>query len=201
MRMKQIIFVSGLMLSSSILLAQTMDGPQGEPAAGQIQLTPAQQRAAIQKHTQATLSEVYKLYPDAQAQIAKAAGYAVFQTGGVQLVLLGAGAGDGMAVSGKKTVYMKMVLAKAGLGFGFKETRQVFVFSTAKAFQQFINKGWTGSAEATVAAKADETGKAISGARHLGKGVYFYQFTETGLTAEATVVGSKYYQDAALNSK
>ncbi len=201
MRIKQVVVLSSLILVSSMLPAQTMEGTQGEPAAGQIQLTPAQQRAAIQKHSQATLSEVYKLYPDAQAQIAKAAGYAVFQTGGVQVFLLGAGAGDGMAVSGKKTIYMKMVLAKAGLGFGFKETRQVFVFSTAKAFQQFINKGWTGSAEATLAAKADETGKAISGARHLGKGVYFYQFTETGLTAEATVVGSKYYQDAALNSK
>ncbi|MBM5574683.1 hypothetical protein [Deefgea sp. CFH1-16] len=48
--MKQIILVSGLMRASPVLLAPAMAGPQGESAAGQFSLAPAQQRATIQKH-------------------------------------------------------------------------------------------------------------------------------------------------------
>jgi hypothetical protein len=64
-----------------------------------------------------------------------------------------------------------------------------------------VNKGWTGTAEAAAAAKTENKGKAISGAKYLGKGVYLYELTDAGLVAEVTVVGSKYYKDAKLNKK
>ncbi|WP_051534644.1 lipid-binding SYLF domain-containing protein [Deefgea rivuli] len=200
MRTKLIVSAFAFILAASpFALAQ--EGPKGQSTTNQVKETPEQQRAAIQKHVQETLSKIYQLNPEAKEHIAKAPGYAVFKTGGVQVLLLGAGAGDGLAISGDKQTYMKMVQGKAGLGVGVKDTRQVFVFSTQAAYEQFVNKGWTGTAEAAAAAKTDTKGKAISGAKYLGKGVYLYELTDAGLVAEATVVGSKYYKDAKLNKK
>ena len=38
---------------------------------------------------------------------------------------------------------MKMVSAGAGLGVGVKDFRVIFVFETDKAFNQFLNSGWS----------------------------------------------------------
>ncbi|WP_373974823.1 YSC84-related protein [Chitinibacter sp. SCUT-21] len=167
----------------------------------QQQKTPTQRRADIDKNIQQSLAMVYKKYPDAKAQIAKAAGYAVFKTGGFTAVFLGAGGGEGVAVSKGKKTYMTMIQGKVGLGLGAKETREVLVFTEKSAFDSFVNSGWTADANATAAAKASDKGVGITGAKQVAKGVYVYQFTENGLVAEATVAGSKYSVDKELNTK
>jgi hypothetical protein len=51
------------------------------------------------------LAQVYQKFPKAKEQIAQAAGYAVFRTGGFTAVFLGAGGGEGAAVAkGKKPI-------------------------------------------------------------------------------------------------
>jgi hypothetical protein len=39
----------------------------------------------------------------------------------------------------------------------------------------------------------------FSGAVSVAPGVYLYQFTSTGLAAELTIIGTKYFKDNQLN--
>jgi hypothetical protein len=59
---------------------------------------------------------------------------------------------------------MKMVSAGGGLSIGVKDYRVIFVFENDKALDQFLNSGWSGSAQADAAAKAGTKGDAYSGA-------------------------------------
>ena len=86
-----------------------------------------------------TLQDLYKLQPAAQAAIQKAAGYAVFNNMGVNLLLLSTARGAGIAVDSKtkQETFMKMISAGVGLGMGAKDYRVVFVFEDEKALGQF----------------------------------------------------------------
>ncbi|HSC79240.1 MAG TPA: YSC84-related protein [Chitinolyticbacter sp.] len=200
------------LLASSVLLVgiqayadnvapETATGASKEPQAqSQPKKSPAERRAGIRKMAQESLNEIYAKHPKAKDDIAKAAGYAVFNTGSVQVVFLGAGGGEGVAVSGGKETFMSVVQAKAGLGLGAKNTRLVLVFTDAAAYKKFITQGWTLEGQGTAAAKAGDSGGDVSGAALVSKGVYAYQFTENGLTAEVTVAGGKYSVNKELNS-
>jgi lipid-binding SYLF domain-containing protein len=198
MRLRSTIFAITALLALPVL-ADSAVKPGSTSSAEQ--KTPAERRAAIDKATQETLSKVYKKFPKAKSQIAKASAYAVFRTGGFQAVFVGAGGGDGVAVEGGKRTYMDMVQGKLGLGLGAKEMREVWVFTSKEAYTQFVTSGWSASGEAGAAAKAGKAGAQIAGAKHLSKDVYVYQFTENGLTAEATVNGAKYMVNDDLNKK
>ncbi len=96
---------------------------------------------------------------------------------------------------------MKMVSAGAGLGVGVKDYRVIFAFATSKAFTEFLNSGWSGSAQTDAAAKAGKTGAAYSGAVEVAPGVWVYQITKNGLALQLTLQGTKYYKDDDLNKK
>ncbi|GHD67690.1 lipid-binding SYLF domain-containing protein [Jeongeupia chitinilytica] len=164
--------------------------------------SPAAQRAKIRELANDTLAQIYKAHPEAEATIAKSAGYAVFDTGGAMILFAGAGGGSGVAVSlpSKHETFMGVAQAKAGLGLGIKNSRLVLVFTSPKAFNKFVTSGWAFSGDATAAAKANDKGLGLTGASMIAKDVFAYQFTENGLTAEATVAGSKYYVDKKLNA-
>lgn len=179
---------------------ETSNGAQHNvQSAEQAKKSPSERRAGIRKMAQESLNEIYAKHPKAKDDIAKAAGYAVFNTGSVQVVFLGAGGGEGVAVSGGKETFMNVVQAKAGLGLGAKNSRLVLVFTDAAAYKKFITKGWTLEGQGTAAAKAGDAGGDVTGAAPIAKGVYAYQFTENGLTAEVTVAGGKYSVDKELN--
>jgi lipid-binding SYLF domain-containing protein len=150
-----------------------------------------------------TLSELYKLQPTAQAAIQKAAGYAVFNNMGTNLLLLSTARGAGIAVNSKskQETFMKMISAGAGLGIGVKDYRVIFVFENDKAFSQFLDSGWSGSAQSDAAAKAGDKGAAYSGAVEVAPGVWVYQITKNGLALQLTLQGTKYYKDDDLNNK
>ncbi|UXY16152.1 YSC84-related protein [Chitiniphilus purpureus] len=167
--------------------------------ANQNKKSPAERRAAIRAMARESLNEIYGKHPQAKEQIQKAAGYAVFNTGSVQVLFLGAGGGEGVAVSGGKETFMGVAQAKAGLGLGAKNSRLVLVFTDKATYDKFVNKGWVFEGQGTAAAKAGDTGGAIAGAALIAPKVYAYQFTEHGLTAEVTVAGSKYFRDKELN--
>jgi len=94
---------------------------------------------------------------------------------------------------------MKMVEVQAGLGMGVKKFRVVFVFDTQKALNDFVNSGWEFGGQTTAAAKAGDQGAALTGAVSVAPGVWMYQLTDTGLAAEITGKGTKYYKDGDLN--
>jgi lipid-binding SYLF domain-containing protein len=152
------------------------------------------------KMTAQTLQDLYKLDPPAQKAIQKSAGYAVFSNKGVNL-LLSTARGSGIALNSKtkQETFMKMVSAGAGLGVGVKDYRVIFVFENDKAFTQFLDSGWSGSAQTDAAAKAGEKGGAYSGAVEVAPGVWVYQITKNGLALQLTLQGTKYYKDDDLN--
>lgn len=165
--------------------------------------TPGEERSEIQKMRRDTLAQLYKVHPAAQASIQKAAGYAVFSNVGINLILLSAAGGSGVAHDNRtgRDTYMKMVSGGIGFGLGVKDFRGIFVFSTADKLAQFINSGWEASAQADAAAKAGDKGGALAGAITVAPGVTLYQLTKNGLALQATIQGTKYFKDDDLNAK
>lgn len=164
---------------------------------------PAEDRAEIQKMRKETLARLYQVHPAAQSAIKGAAGYAVFSNVGINLILLSAAGGSGVAHdngSGKET-YMKMVSGGVGFGLGVKDFRGIFVFSTKEKLDQFVNSGWEASAQADAAAKAGDKGGAAAGAITVAPGVTLYQLTENGLALQATIQGTKYFKSDTLNGR
>src|SRR5215468_8715218 len=128
--------------------------------------SPEQKREKTRKMATQTLQDLYKLQPTSQGAIQKAAGYAVFNNMGTNLLLLSTARGAGIAVDTrtKQETFMKMISGGAGLGIGVKDYRVIFMFENTNALAHFLNSGWSGSAQADAAAKAGKTGGAYSGA-------------------------------------
>ena len=160
-----------------------------------------EKRQKTRKMAAEALQDLYKVEPAAQATIQKAAGYAVFDNMGVNVLLLSTARGSGLAVNNKvkQETFMKMASAGAGLGIGVKDYVVVFVFENEKALTQFLDSGWSGSGQADAAAKAGEKGGSYSGAAEVAPGVWVYQITKNGLALQLTLQGTKYYKDDDLN--
>lgn len=161
----------------------------------------AEKQKEVQKMSRDTLARLYKAQPSAKKAVEGAAGYATFSNFGMKIFVAGGGSGSGMAVDNKtkKATYMKMVEVQAGLGMGIKKFRVVFVFDTQKALNDFVNSGWEFGGQTTAAAKSGDQGLALAGAISVAPGVWMYQLTDTGLAAELTGKGTKYYKDGDLN--
>ena len=164
--------------------------------------TPDEQRAEIRKVSNQALAELYKAQPAAKGQIQKAAGYAVFSNFGMKILVAGGGSGRGIVIDNKtkRETFMKMAEIQAGLGFGVKNFRLVWVFEKKSDLDRFINSGWELGAQSTASAKAAGQGaSAFAGAISVTPGVWVYQLTDDGLALELTAKGTRYYKDDALN--
>lgn len=162
--------------------------------------SPQEQRAAVLAMRDEVLTELYRVHPPAKAEIEAAPGYAVFSNANVNVVLASFSGGRGVVQdnqSGRQT-YMKMAEAGIGLGLGLKDFRAVFVFRDRATMERFVSRGWEFGAHADAAAKAAGQGGAVGG-ELLVDGIRVYQITRTGLALQATVKGSKYWQDETLN--
>jgi lipid-binding SYLF domain-containing protein len=159
------------------------------------------QRAEVRKVAQQTLARLYRLQPAARGAIEKSAGYATFSNFGMKLLVAGGGKGEGVAVNNttKQETFMKMIEVQAGLGFGIKKFRLVWVFETPTAFDNFVNSGWELGAQTTAAAQLSGQGAWATGAMSISPGVWLYQLTDDGLALELTAKGTKYYKDDKLN--
>ena len=167
-----------------------------------IAATKAEKQEDVRETTEKTLERLYKSQPKAKDAIARAAGYAVFSNFGMKLFVAGGGSGSGMAVNTKtkQETFMKMVEVQAGLGFGVKKFRLVWVFETTGKLNDFINKGWELGAQATASAQMSGQGSELyAGAMSVSPGIWLYQLTDDGLAVELTAKGTKYYKDASLN--
>lgn len=163
--------------------------------------TPEQKRQAIQRMHDETLSQLYSQRPAAKEILAKAAGYAVFSNVSAHYLFVGGAGGYGLAVdrsSGRKT-YMKMAQFDLGLGLGVQDIRVVFIFHSARATNNFVNRGWEFGGQADAAAKARDKGAAASGEISIDAETSMYTMTESGLIAKVNLAGTKYWQDEVLN--
>lgn len=160
----------------------------------------AEARAETRTMARETLQKLYAVEPSARARVEGAAGYAVFSNFGMKLLVTGSARGRGIAVDTKGVeVFMRMVEVQAGLGFGVKKFRLVWVFETPAAFRRFVDDGFEVGAQAQAAAKGDSGGGSHGGALSVSPGVWLYQLTDKGIVAELTVKGTKYYRDKDLD--
>lgn len=160
-----------------------------------------QQRQEILKKNEAILKQLYQAQPKAKELIEKSVGYATFSNFGMKILIAGGGTGTGVVIEKgvSKPIYMDMAEVQAGLGLGIKSFQNIFVFQTDAALKDFVNSGWTFGGQVTAAAKYNADGGAYQDATIVAPGVLMYQLTDSGIAAEITGKGTKYYKDSDLN--
>ena len=133
--------------------------------------------------------------------VADALGYAVLTNIGLNPFVTGASAGEGVVGDrvGNREVFMKMVEVQAGLGFGIRRVKSVFVFTNPESLRGFIESGWDLGGQGTVAVSNGTDGNAFQRALSASPGVWIYQLTGRGLAVELAAKGTKYYKDDELN--
>jgi lipid-binding SYLF domain-containing protein len=163
--------------------------------------TVAQQRQDILKKNEEILNHLYRTQPKAKEVVQNAYGYATFSNFGMKILIAGGGSGTGVVMSKglKKPVFMNMAEVQAGVGIGIKSFQNIFVFQNAAVLNNFIDSGWTFGGQATAAAKYEQDGASLQDSTVVADGVLMYQLTDSGLAAEITGKGTKYYKDSELN--
>ena len=185
----------------ALFLSFALLGLSVEPLVAAEESEILQERYRIREVGQDSLAALYEIQPGARYVIENSAGYGVFSTFGIKIFFAGGGTGKGFVHNNrtKRYTYMRMVQVQGGLGFGASKDRVIWVFETQKALTDFVNSGWDFGGKAQVAAMVQDTGGMFSGAISIAPGVYLYRLTETGLSAELTVSGTKYFKDGELN--
>lgn len=162
--------------------------------------TPNDKKASIRIMRNNTLRELYYKRPEAKSKIENAPGYAVFSNVGVNVILVSAGNGYGILVendSGRET-FMRMGQVGVGPGIGVKDFRAVFIFHSREVLQTFLYEGWDFGSSAEATAVSGDRGGEASGVDSFSA-IEVYQFTESGISLQATVAGTKYWMDKELN--
>jgi lipid-binding SYLF domain-containing protein len=146
------------------------------------------------------LTQLYSTRPDVRDQINAAPGSAVFSNANVNLIFASFGGGYGIMHNNRtgRATYLRMGEVGLGLGVGVKDYRIVMVFHTDDAMQRFEEYGVAVGAQADAAARAGQQGAAVGGELTLDN-ITVYQITEAGLALQATLKGTKYWPDPALN--
>lgn len=162
--------------------------------------TKDEQRQSILNMKNEVLTDLYKVKPDVKSQIQNAPGYAVFSNANVYLIFASVGGGYGVVENNQTSnhTFMKMGEVGVGVGLGVKDFRGVFVFHNEETMNHFVEKGWAFGGQADAAAKARDKGVAVGGEISIDN-ITIYQLTEAGLALQATVKGTKYWKDEALN--
>ena len=161
-------------------------------------------RSKVRKERDEILAKLYKEKPEAKEKNEKAVGYGAFNNKNMNLFLLSTGHGYGMVVDAKtgKETFMAMGSLGGGIGMGAKDLSVVFIFKTADAMKNFVEKGYQFGGEADATAKAGDkgTGAGKEGAADTAGNLFeVYQMTDTGVALQATVAGTKYWKDKDLN--
>ena len=161
----------------------------------------AKKQGAIRKMRDTALEDFVATKPEIKDELAKAAGYGVFDGSQVNVILFVGGMGGGMLVesgSGKET-FVKMRRLGTGPGVGYKSFRQLMVFKDKTLFEQFRSLG------ADVGASADATMKIGGKSVGVDTNVSFnpllsvYQITDRGALLQANWGGVAYQADTDLN--
>lgn len=160
----------------------------------------AEKRQAVLNMKNEVLSDLYRIRPDVKSQISSAPGYAVFSNANINIIFASFGGGYGVVKSNTtgKNTFMNMGEVGLGLGLGVKDFRGVFVFHSADTMNRFVEHGWAFGAQADAAAKASDKGAAVGGELTVDN-ITIYQLTKAGLALQATIKGTKYWKDSALN--
>ena len=186
-------------IASALLLAGCQStGQDGKP------LTPAeimQKRDATLKMANTGLDVLIKQKPDVQKEIDQAAGYAVFTTTNVNIVLLVVARGEGVLFDKRRKdpIFMQALKTGEGLGAGYQNQYQVAIFKTAGAIDQFLLTSIDGKRGGI---DVDANFSAGSGGtiRSFNPEITFYTVGLSGYDLQANYGGTLYLVDQQLNN-
>ena len=158
----------------------------------------AKQKSELTARADKALQKLFKEVPDSKKLYDKSAGYAHFAVTKAGFIVSGSG-GSGVAVdkAGKKTTYMKMGSAGAGLTFGADVFDMIFLFETKERLEKFIAGGWDSAASAKATAGTNAAGAASD----FFEGQKLYTISDKGFMASADISGTKFWADDDLNKK
>jgi hypothetical protein len=207
--MKTLFAVLGLALismSGPVLAEESKDSTK--PAASSSSQMSDKDRAAkqaeIRKMRDLTLQRLYKANPGAKAEMAKAAGYAVFDASQTNIILFVTSKGGGLMVdnASKKETFMKMNKMGTGPGVGYKKFKQILIFKSRGLFDTFATLGAdvAASADATMKLKESDKGVVLDGGTSFNPELSVYQLTDSGVMLQANWGGVAYRPDSDLNS-
>lgn len=166
-------------------------------------LTPAeivQKRDTTLKMARNGLDALVKQKPAVQKEIDGAAGYAVFTTTNVNIVLLVVARGEGVLFDKRRKapVFMQALKTGEGLGAGYQDQYQVAIFKTAGAIDQFLLTSVDGQRGGI---DVDANFSAGSGGtiRSFNPEITFYTVGLSGYDLQANYGGTLYLVDQQLN--
>ena len=161
----------------------------------------AKEQKGILEMRNDVLKDLYKEKPGSKQEVEDSVAVAAFSSLGINLFMFSTARGGGIVRETKtgKETFMRMFSLGGGFGLGVKDFRVVFVFHSQTAYDNFLSAGWDFAAQGDAAAKAGEEGDTVEAAATVVDGVSLYQFTENGLALQATLQGTKYYEDKDLN--
>ena len=188
-----------LLILTAICLALPAAGALFGPKGDDIE----DKRAKVRAQRDEILAKLYKERPEAKAKVQQAVGYGAFNNKNMNLFLLSTGHGYGMVVDkGGKETFMAMGSLGGGVGLGAKDLSVVFIFKSAAAMKDFVEKGYQFGGEASATAKSGDKGGGTAkegGVDTSGNLFEVYQMTDKGAALQATVAGTKYWKDKDLN--
>jgi lipid-binding SYLF domain-containing protein len=161
-------------------------------------------RSEIMAMRDKTLSDLFAEKPQARDELKKAAGYAVFDSSQLNVLLVIGARGRGVLVDNATQTPTYMVAARAGTGpgLGYKSFRQVMIFKNKTVMDQFRTAG------ADVSASADATVKLGASAAtsadlstSFNPYITMYDMTDRGVLLQANWGGAAYLPDAQLNQR
>ena len=186
------------LLAVASLLGCQSTGQDGKP------LTTAeiiQKRDATLKMSRTGLEALIKQKPDVQKEIDQAAGYAVFTTTNVNIVLLVVARGEGVLFDKrrKEPIFMQALKTGEGLGAGYQDQYQVAIFKTPGAIDQFLLTSIDGRRGGI---DIDANFSAGSGGtiRSFNPEITFYTVGLSGYDLQANYGGTLYLVDQQINS-
>ena len=146
------------------------------------------------------LDALIKQKPSVQKEIDGAAGYAVFTTTNVNIVLLVVARGEGVLFDKRRKdpIFMQALKTGEGLGAGYQDQYQVAIFKTPLAIDQFLLTSIDGQRGGV---DVDANFSAGSGGtiRSFNPEITFYTVGLSGYDLQANYGGALYLVDQQLN--
>ena len=188
---------TALLASIALLSACQSTGKDGKP------LTPAEisrKREATIKMAKTGLDALLKQNPAVQKEIDVAAGYAVFSTKNVNVVLIVVARGEGVLYDKrrKEPIFMDSLKTGEGLGAGYQDQYQVAIFKSPKAIDQFLLTSIDGQ-KGGIDVDANFSAGSGGEIRSFNPDITFYTVGLSGYDLQANYGGTLYLVDQQLN--
>ena len=186
-----------LLISLMGIVACTTTNKDGTPLSPQEILN---KRQAITEMANTGLDSLTNKNSAVKKEIAESAGYAVFNTTNINVVLLVLARGEGVLYDKrrKEPVFMQVLKTGEGLGAGYQQQYQVIIFKSSSAIDQFLLASVDGK-QGGVDVEANFSAGSGGVIRSFNPNITFYTVGQSGYDLQANYGGSLFLVDEQLN--